>query len=64
MSKLRDVLRKLVHSNVLQTGSRGEAPGRWAIFCNFLEKILILNSLNHISHVFRAIRKKEIHYYC
>ena len=36
-------------------GSVGEAPGRWAIFCNFLDKKAILMPLDHISQVFRAI---------
>ena len=30
-------------------GSGGEAPSRWAIFCNFLEKKAILMPLDHIS---------------
>ena len=37
--------------SVIQTfhrrGSGGEAPSRWAIFCNFLEKKGILMPLNH-----------------
>ena len=35
--------------------SRGKAPNRWAISCNFLQKIPVLMRWNHISHNFRAI---------
>ena len=35
-------------------GVWGEAPSRWAIFRNFLEKKAVLTPLDHISHVFRA----------
>ena len=64
---LRDVLSKLVYSNVSQAGvcgrssqppvamgARGKAPSRWAIFV-FFEKKAILIPLDHISHVFTAI---------
>ena len=65
MSTLGDVLSKLLYSNVSQTGSGGGAPSGYGglkakppalgNFCKFLEKKTILISLNHISHVFRAI---------
>ena len=38
-------------------GPVGEAPSRWVIFWNFLEKKAIWMPLNHISQVFRAIWK-------
>ena len=37
--------------------SGGEAPSRWAIFCNFLEKKAILIPFDHILDVFSAIWK-------
>ena len=54
------------NSNVSLTGVRGpqlpeamgsgsEASNQLAIFCDILEKKAILRSLDHISHVFRAI---------
>ena len=38
-------------------GSGGEAPSSWAIFRNFMNKKAVLSPLDHVSHVFRAIRK-------
>ena len=40
--------------------SSDEAPSRWAIFRNFLEKTAILMPLDHNSHVFRTIIKNNI----
>ena len=68
MSNLGDVLSKLVVSNVSQTGVWGRslqppvATGVWGQspqplgdFCTFLDKKAILNPLDYISHVFKAI---------
>ena len=69
ISNFGNVLRKLVQLKCITDGSLGagapscrrlwgsggEAPSRWAIFCNFLEKKAILMPLDHISQVFRAI---------
>ena len=70
MSNLGDVLKKLVYSNVSQTGIWGRSPqppvamGVWGKshqplgdFCKFLEKKAILIPLDHILHVFTAIWK-------
>ena len=40
MSKLGDVLSKLVYSNVSQTGVWGRSPKPLGDFCKFLEKKL------------------------
>ena len=66
MSKLGDVLSKLVYVKRITDGGLGaeplppeavgvqggEAPQPWG---GFWKKITILKSLNHVSHVFRAI---------
>ena len=38
-------------------GPGGEAPSRWAIFRNFLEKLPFLMSLDHISHILEPFEK-------
>ena len=43
--------RRFQQINVIQT-----YHSRWATFCNFFEKAILMQ-LNHISHVFEAIRK-------
>ena len=68
MSKLEDVLRNLVYSNVSQTGVLGRSlqpPVAMGVlgqsiqllgdFRKFSEKKAILMPLDHISHVFTAI---------
>ena len=55
MSNLGDVLRKLMYSNVSQTGVWGQSPQQLGDFCKFLGKKAILIPLDHISHLFRAI---------
>ena len=68
MSNLGDVLKKLVYSNLSQTGVWGRSPqppvamGDWGLrpqplgnFCKFLGKKAILIPLDHILHVFTAI---------
>ena len=58
MSELGDALSKLVQLKRITDGRLGAEPsaaGRF--FVIFLEKIAILMLLNHILHVFRAIRK-------
>ena len=57
MSNLGDVLSKLIVSNVSQTGVWGQSPQPLGDFCTFLDKKAILNPLDHISHVFKAIWK-------
>ena len=63
MSELGDALSKLMQLKRITDGGLGaESPvaggyGVWAIFCNFLEKLVILILLNLILYVFRAIWK-------
>ena len=64
MSKLRNMLSKLVERKCITVGGLGAAEGWGSLGVEappatgrFLEKITILMSLNLISHVFRAISK-------
>ena len=57
MSNLGNVLRKLVYSNVSQTGVWMQNLQPLGDFCKFLGKKAILIRLDYISHVFTAIWK-------
>ena len=50
-------------TSVIQTdhrrGSGCATPTRWAVFCNFWEKIPVLMPLDHISHVLKPFEKTE-----
>ena len=52
MSNLGDVLRKLVYSNVSQTGVWGQSPQPLGDFCKFLEKKGYFNPIgSHFARV-------------
>ena len=58
--QLGNVLSKLVQVKHITDGGLKAEPSVTGGCGQFWKKITILKSLNHISHVFRSIRKKQM----